>query len=234
MPRVYSNDAPRRAAAECLLEWMLEAGLASIHRVAPAPPLPATTSSAEALSLGLIAAAVASCQNCDLWRNRTTAVPGEGHAAARLMFVGLAPGAEEDRLGRPFVGPAGQLLDKIIENGMKLTRSEVFFSNLVKCRPLHDGAPQEQEVALCSNYLTQQIHAIQPELIIALGLPAAQFLLQTSAPIAAIRGKIHQRPQDGPPILVTDHPASLLLEPSRKAECWADIQVAMRFLGLPA
>jgi len=230
MPRTYSDDAPRRAAAECLLEGMLEAGLTGIPCAAPNPPASIPPGPGDPLTQ--IAAAIAVCQNCALGSSREIPAPGEGHPTARLMFVGLAPGAEENRLGRPFVGPAGQLLDKIIENGMKLPRAEVFFTDLVKCRPPHDREPHEPEVATCANYLEQQIHAVRPELVIALGLATGQFLLQTTAPFAEIRGKIHQRPQDGLSILVTDHPASLLLEPSRKAECWADIQVAMRFLGL--
>jgi DNA polymerase len=148
------------------------------------------------------------------------------------MFVGEGPGAKEDRSGRPFVGAAGQLLEKIIENGMGLSRSEVFIANVVKCRPPQNRTPLPPEVSACIPFLEQQIAAVNPELVVALGRPAAHYLLQTAAPISELRGKIFKRPQDGLPVLVTYHPAFLLYEPARKADCWADIQVAMRFLGL--
>jgi DNA polymerase len=183
-------------------------------------------------ALATIAASIASCQKCVLAHQRTQTVPGEGNPQARLMFVGEGPGAEEDRSGRPFVGASGQLLDKIIENGMGLSRQEVFIANLVKCRPPQNRTPQLDEVVACSTYLKEQIKAVQPELIIALGRPAAHFLLDTTEAVGSLRGKILKNPQGGPPILVTYHPAFLLYEPARKSDCWADIQVAMRFLGL--
>lgn len=230
MAHTNNDQAQRRAAAECLLEGMVEAGLGAVpmaNRAAAAP-----SSATSAATLPAIAAAIAACQNCALGAERQNPVPGEGNPDARLMFVGEGPGAEEDRCGRPFVDASGQLLEKIIENGMGLPRAEVFITNLVKCRPPQNRDPQPGEVSACTPLLEQQIAAVNPELVIALGRPAAHFLLQTAAPISQLRGKILERPQDGLPILVTDHPAFLLYEPARKADCWADIQVAMRFLGL--
>ena len=219
---------------------MVEAGLGAIPTAPPAAAkvvgtaglATSTTAPSAEVALPAIAAAIATCQNCVLGAERQNSVPGEGNPDARLMFVGESPGAEEDRSGRPFVGAAGQLLEKILENGMGLTRAEVFITNLVKCRPPQNRDPLPQEVCACTPFLEQQIAAVNPELLIALGRPAAHHLLQTAAPISELRGKILKRPQDGLPILVTDHPALLLYEPARKADCWADIQVAMRFLGL--
>ncbi|MCP4093942.1 MAG: uracil-DNA glycosylase [Planctomycetes bacterium] len=256
MPSPAPDAARRRAAAECLLEGMVEAGLdlvppaiataPAVAAEAPAAAAPtpsvaaaavveaptATVPQAENPDLAVIAASIAQCSNCVLAEQRTQTVPGEGHPQARLMFVGEGPGADEDRSGRPFVGASGQLLEKIIENGMGLSRQEVFIANVVKCRPPQNRTPQLDEVSSCSPYLEQQIAAVKPELIIALGRPAAHYLLDTTEAVGSLRGKILKRPQGGPPILVTYHPAFLLYEPARKADCWADIQVAMRFLGL--
>ena len=253
MPSPDPNAARRRAAAECLLEGMVEAGLDLVPPAIVVPVAspaasssdaagpPASPSQSAAVStpsplcgadLPAIAAAIAVCQQCGLAQQRHQTVPGEGHPQARLMFIGEGPGAEEDRSGRPFVGASGQLLEKIIENGMGLSRQEVFIANLVKCRPPQNRTPQAEEIASCSPYLEQQITAVAPELIIALGGPAAHYLLNSNDAVASLRGKILERPQGGPPILVTYHPAFLLYEPQRKADCWADIQVAMRFLGI--
>ncbi len=227
-------DLLRRAAAECLLEGMVEAGLDCVPPAVTSNPSAAAPSApaSEPADLSSIVAEIADCRNCELSSQREKPVPGEGNPDARLMFVGEGPGAEEDRSGRPFVGASGQLLDKIIENGMGLQRQEVFIANVVKCRPPQNRNPLAEEVAACTPFLEQQISAVNPELIIALGRPAAHHLLQTTAPIGQLRGKMHKRPHDGRNVLVTYHPAFLLYEPSRKAECWADIKVAMRFLGL--
>jgi uracil-DNA glycosylase family 4 len=249
MPSPAPDAARRRAAAECLLEGLAEAGLdlvppavraapaevaaVEIASASPAQPVAAATEvTCESGDLSSIAAKIADCRQCVLAQQRHQTVPGEGNSQARLMFVGEGPGAEEDRSGRPFVGASGQLLEKIIENGMGLSRQEVFIANVVKCRPPQNRTPLAEEIASCSPYLEQQIAAVKPELIIALGRPAAQYLLQSNEAVGSLRGKILKRPQGGPPILVTYHPAFLLYEPERKADCWADIQVAMRFLGL--
>lgn len=244
MPSPAPDAARRRAAAECLLEGLAEAGLdlippgvriAQVETAIPSTTQPVAQSAdvlVDGAALSSIAASIAACQQCVLAQQRHQTVPGEGNPQARLMFVGEGPGAEEDRSGRPFVGASGQLLEKIIENGMGLSRQEVFIANVVKCRPPQNRTPLADEIASCSPYLEQQISAVEPELIIALGGPAAHYLLDSNEAVGSLRGKILKRPQGGPPILVTYHPAFLLYEPQRKADCWADIQVAMRFLGL--
>lgn len=148
------------------------------------------------------------------------------------MVVGEGPGAEEDRTGRPFVGAAGQLLDKILGSGMGLRREEVFIANLVKCRPPGNRDPAPEEIAACAPFLERQIAALRPELLLALGRHAAQQLLGSTAPLASLRGRLHERPGGGPPVLATFHPAYLLRNPAAKRDCWLDVQLAMRRLGL--
>jgi DNA polymerase len=175
---------------------------------------------------------VAGCTRCALAQGRTCTVPGEGAPRARLLVVGEGPGAEEDRTGRPFVGAAGQLLAKILQSGMGLRREEVFIANVVKCRPPGNRDPAPEEVAACSSYLERQIAAIRPDLILALGRHAAHYLLGTELALQRLRGRIQTRPQGGPPVLVTYHPAYLLRNPDAKKDCWQDIQIGMGFLGL--
>lgn len=149
------------------------------------------------------------------------------------MLVGEGPGAEEDRTGRPFVGAAGQLLDRILEKGMGLARSEVFIANVLKCRPPGNRDPEPDEVAACLPYLERQIATVQPELVLALGRHAAQALLESADSLQKLRGRLHTRPGGRPPVLVTYHPAYLLRNPAAKADCWKDVQIGLEFLGLP-
>ncbi|UCD30656.1 MAG: uracil-DNA glycosylase [Planctomycetota bacterium] len=179
------------------------------------------------------------CNNCNLHQTRTNTVFGQGHPAARLVFVGEAPGAEEDRQGLAFVGRAGQLLTKMIE-AMGLTRDEVFICNILKCRPPNNRDPAPDEVISCRPYLDKQLEIIKPEVIVALGKPAAQTLLNTKAAISALRGKWHDYYISGSPLagqatplMPTFHPAYLLRNPAGKARAWADLQQVMQKLGLP-
>ena len=220
-------DTPtlRRLAAACILEGLEEAGLEWFP--------PAQASVDPPASLDPLEQRIHACRACALGKSRTCAVPGEGSLKATLMFVGEAPGAAEDRQGRPFVGPAGHLLDKIIEGGMGLTREQVFIANILKCRPPGNRDPSAEEVETCTPFLEEQIALIRPRLLIALGRHAAHHLLQTDASLGRLRGRLHQRPQGGPPVLVTYHPAYLLRNPEAKRACWDDIQLGMRHLGLP-
>lgn len=217
-----------RLAARLLLQQMREAGVHEFPGEIGAKPAETPQNS----SLEAIAEEIRGCQACPLASGRQHTVPGEGNPQARLMLIGEGPGADEDRSGRPFVGAAGQLLEKILHSGMGLDRSQVFIGNMVKCRPPQNRDPQPEELAACAHYLDAQILAIQPELILALGRVAAQALLATEAPLGRLRGQLHTRPQGGPPVLVTYHPAYLLRRPEEKAACWADIQLAMGHLGL--
>ena len=161
------------------------------------------------------------CQRCKLCQHRKTVVFGEGSPAARLMFIGEGPGEQEDLQGRPFVGKAGQLLDKMIE-AMGLQRSEVYIANVVKCRPPGNRNPEPDEIASCSPFLFRQVELIRPEVIVALGKFAAQTLLQTDARISALRGKFH--PFRGAKLMPTFHPAYLLRNPESKREAWSDLR----------
>lgn len=210
-------------AASALLGQAARAGLDRAPLARPATGLD---------DLAILAAEVAACTRCPLAATRQRTVPGEGAPRARLMVVGEGPGAEEDRTGRPFVGAAGQLLDKILGSGMGLRREEVFIANVVKCRPPGNRDPAAEEVAACSGFLERQIAAIRPELLLALGRHAAHHLTGVAAPLSALRGRVHPRPGGGPPVLVTFHPAYLLRNPAAKKDCWQDVQQAMALLGL--
>jgi uracil-DNA glycosylase len=178
-------------------------------------------------SLGDIASAVVSCTKCALFRTAKNAVPGEGSGRADLVCVGEAPGAVEDETGRPFVGPAGQLLDKILA-AIKLSRSDVFICNVLKHRPPGNRNPMPDEVLACSPYLVRQIELLQPKVIVAFGTFAAQTLLNTKESIGKLRGRIHR--YYGVPLVVTYHPAALLRNPGWKRPTWEDVQLARRLL----
>jgi DNA polymerase len=154
-------------------------------------------------------------------------VPGEGDEHAHLVCVGEAPGAREDELGRPFVGPAGQLLDKILA-AIKLSRNEVYICNVLKHRPPGNRNPMPSEVEACSPYLVRQIELIRPKVIVAFGTFAAQTLLNTKDAISRLRGRIHR--YYGVPLVVTYHPAALLRNPGWKRPTWEDVQLARRLL----
>ncbi len=180
---------------------------------------------------------VATCKQCDLCRGRTQTVFGEGSATADLMFVGEGPGQNEDLQGRPFVGKAGELLEKMIQ-AMGFKREQVYIANVVKCRPPNNRTPQLAEVQACGGYLLRQIAIIQPKVIVTLGGPAAQLMLNTQTGITRIRGQWHTfdalKP-DGPSIDVmpTFHPAYLLRSYTHdnRKKVWADLQAVLERLG---
>ena len=174
------------------------------------------------------------CTRCKLHSTRRSIVFGVGAPDTPLMFVGEAPGEQEDRRGEPFVGPAGQLLDKMIE-AMGWTRAAVYIANTTKCRPPGNRNPQPDELAQCMPFLHAQIAAIAPRIIVALGRPAANQLLGTDAPISALRGRFHDYalPSDGVrlKIMPTFHPAYLLRDPSKKRTAWEDLKLVMAELA---
>ncbi len=180
-------------------------------------------------SLKVVAGDVSGCHKCSLSESRINTVFGTGDSNARLMFVGEAPGADEDKQGEPFVGRAGKLLTKMIE-AMGLTREKVYIANILKCRPPKNRNPLPEEVEQCEPYLKQQIKMIAPEVIIALGAVSAQTLLRTNVPISRLRGEFH--PYEDADLLPTFHPAYLLRNQNAKAEAWKDLQMAMTRLGL--
>jgi uracil-DNA glycosylase family 4 len=178
-----------------------------------------------------VARAVRACRKCPLAGLRRQAVPGEGRSAAELMFVGEAPGEEEDLQGRPFVGRAGHLLDRII-TAMRFRREDVFIANILKCRPPNNRDPHQDEVLACSPYLHRQIELIRPKAIVALGKPAANFFSGGSLPISLLRGRFLDF--HGIPVMPTYHPAFLLRnEDNRtyKKQTWEDMQKVMALLG---
>ncbi len=197
----------------------------------PTTDLAVTPGSALFADLASVQAVVASCQLCGLCRTRTQTVFADGTGRSRLMFVGEAPGADEDATGVPFVGRAGQLLTKMIESGMGLSRSDVYITNVLKCRPPGNRNPEPEEIAACRPYLEVQIDLVRPAVLVALGKFASQFLLETEEPISRLRGRWGSR--RGIPVMPTYHPSFLLRQPDRKKEAWEDLQQVLRKLGLP-
>lgn len=192
----------------------------------------------KAAELEKIAGEVHQCQQCGLGSSRTNAVPGEGNPNARIMFVGEGPGADEDAQGRPFVGRAGQLLDKIIV-AMGLRREDVYIGNILKCRPPGNRDPRADEIINCLPYLQRQIEIINPEIIIALGAHAAKTLLNTTKSIGQLRGQFHEyyAGLGKPPVklMATYHPAYLLRNYSQenRKRVWEDMKKVLAELDLP-
>jgi len=173
----------------------------------------------------------AKCELCRLHLGRTNSVPGEGNPAADVMFIGEGPGYNEDQQGRPFVGKAGQLLDKIIV-AMKFTREDVFIGNIVKCRPPENRKPHLDEMEICFPYIDQQIEVIQPKVIVTLGVTSLTGLLPQymKTPIGKIRGQwLEYR---GIKVMPTLHPAYLLRQPAQKRNVWEDMQKVMAEFGI--
>ena len=180
----------------------------------------------DSAALAEVAREVATCTRCaELARTRTQTVFGVGNPHARLVFCGEAPGADEDRLGEPFVGRAGQLLTDIIVKGMKMRREDVYILNILRCRPPGNRTPLPIEAANCREYLDRQLAIIQPEFICCLGAVAAQNLLGTDVPIGRLRGRIHDF--QGVKVLCTYHPAYLLRNPDAKRFVWDDIKLLL-------
>ena len=177
-----------------------------------------------ALTWADFASDVAGCRACKLCATRNKAVPGVGDARADWLFVGEAPGAEEDARGEPFVGQAGRLLDNMLQAlGLGRTR-HVYIANVLKCRPPNNRAPEPAEADACSPYLARQIELIEPKLVVALGKTAASLLLRTDASVASLRGRVHR--YRGLPLVVTYHPAYLLRTLPDKAKAWEDLVFA--------
>jgi uracil-DNA glycosylase len=172
---------------------------------------------------------IGDCTRCALHKGRNKIVFADGSPDARLLFVGEGPGADEDAQGLPFVGRAGQLLNNMI-TAMGLRREEVYICNVVKCRPPGNRTPEPEEANTCSPFLFRQIDVVRPEVIVALGATAATYLLGQRQPLAGLRGRVHSF--RGAKLIVTYHPAFLLRDPRQKKEAWADLQIAMRELGL--
>lgn len=209
----------------------------------PAPTLPdprpqgdsvvldlAAEAETAALDWGGLASRVAACRACGLCETRTQTVFGVGSRQARLLIIGEAPGADEDREGEPFVGRAGQLLNRMLA-AIGLPRQQVYIANILKCRPPGNRDPRPEEVLSCQPYLMRQIELIGPRLILAVGRISAQTLLGTDLPLGRLRGRWLELGSQGIPLRVTYHPAYLLRSPDQKARAWEDLTAVARRLG---
>ncbi len=221
------SEANRRAYLDALgiVQWEPRA-------LAPAPTpsvpgVPATPEDVGAMDWSALERQVAACTRCGLHATRTQTVFGVGNREAKWLFVGEAPGADEDRKGEPFVGRAGQLLNAMIE-ALGFRREDVYIANVLKCRPPGNRDPQPNEVENCEPYLVRQIELIHPRLIVALGRHAAHSLLKTDAPLARLRGQ--RLAYRGTPLVVTFHPAYLLRSPLDKRRAWDDLCLARKIV----
>jgi len=208
----------------------------------PAPEVQRTAAQAPdpVAALAAIREDIGECTRCRLHKGRNQIVFGVGDPKAELMFIGEAPGADEDMQGLPFVGRAGQLLTNMIA-AMGLRREDVYIANIIKCRPPGNRMPERDECETCSPYLMRQIATIRPKVIVALGAVAAKTLLAINAPMSELRGnwydftpqvEKHLRPEEPVKLAVTYHPAFLLRDPRQKKETWKDLQMVMNYLGL--
>jgi uracil-DNA glycosylase family 4 len=193
-------------------------------------PAPAVAPAEHFAALKLIREEIGNCTRCKLSAGRNKIVFGDGDPNADLMFVGEGPGADEDAQGLPFVGRGGQLLNNMIA-AMGLKREQVYIANVVKCRPPQNRTPEPDEAHTCSPFLFEQIDVVRPKVIVALGQTAVSYLTAERKPLAAWRGVTHPF-RNGSKLIVTYHPAFLLRDPNQKKHAWADLQIAMRELGL--
>lgn len=230
MPEQLLNDIRTTlASARSQLEYLADLGVENLHLDATGGELTqdiATPSSFEE-TLDAIRLDLGDCQRCGLGASRKKLVYGVGNPNARLVLVGEAPGREEDRKGEPFVGEAGQLLDRILL-AMGMQRADVYICNVLKCRPPDNRDPRPEEVATCEKFLVRQIAAIKPQVIVGLGRFAVQSLLQSKVPISRIRGEWQS--YQGIPLMPTYHPAYLLRNPEGKRDVWEDMKEVMRLL----
>ncbi|MFA5028264.1 MAG: uracil-DNA glycosylase [Candidatus Methylomirabilota bacterium] len=211
------------------LKRYLEAQRAlGVDRIPVVPSAGAPASPAARPTLFAVREELGECTRCKLHRTRTQIVFGVGNPEAALVFVGEAPGADEDAQGEPFVGRAGQLLTKIIE-AMGLRREEVYICNILKCRPPGNRTPETDEILACEPFLRKQLQAIGPQYLCTLGAPATHTLLGSKEPISKLRGKFFDF--HGIPLLPTFHPAYLLRNPHEKKTVWEDMKLLLRRMG---
>jgi uracil-DNA glycosylase family 4 len=219
-----AGDAPTRDQ----LEFFRDIGVRDVFFDRPAATSAASVVPGSMHDLGALETHLEGCPRCKLSKTRTNIVFGQGNPKAELMFVGEAPGRDEDEQGLAFVGRAGQLLTKIIE-AIGRTRDDVFIANVLKCRPPNNRNPEPDEVAACRPFLDEQIRLIAPRVIVTLGTFAAQAILETDEPIGRMRG--HWRTARGVRVMPTFHPAFLLRSPERKKDVWEDMKLVRDFLA---
>ena len=227
IPAWVRRRAPRAASPAGVAHEPAATGTAPSPAPQPADASPETAGSRiapapAAAALEAIDAQVRACRKCELHRTRTNTVFGVGPPGADCMFIGEAPGAEEDARGEPFVGRAGRLLDAMLA-AIGLGRGDVYIANIVKCRPPRNRDPQAGEIAACSGYLRRQIEAVSPRLLVAAGRVAAQSLLSTTQSIGRLRGRTFRYGEDRLPVVVMYHPAYFLRSPLEKRKAWDDL-----------
>lgn len=219
----------RELPREQTVEETVDAGAESVENPAAVPQV--AIESQEALSdWQTLEQQVTGCTRCELHQTRTQAVFGVGNKQADWLIIGEAPGADEDRLGEPFVGRAGKLLDQMLL-AIGLSRETVYIANILKCRPPNNRDPKSEEVACCDAYLKRQIELIQPKIILTVGRIASQNLLKTEERIGAMRGRRFEYADTGIPVVVTYHPAYLLRAPSEKRKTWQDLLLARQVMA---
>jgi uracil-DNA glycosylase len=230
VPEARAPAQPAQPAPAAAVQPPAPAIVKPLPTAAPEAPAPLALEPGERLRrLGLLEESVRGCTRCALHAGRTQTVFARGTGASRLCFVGEGPGADEDAQGYPFVGKAGQLLDKMIE-AMGFTRDEVYVCNIVKCRPPNNRKPEPEEMAACLPYLKEQLELLDPEVIVALGATAVQGLFGTSEGITRLRGR-WKLYLGRVPVMPTFHPAFLLRNPAAKREVWDDLQAVLRQMG---
>jgi len=234
-PRVADDSAAFLVTVESMrqyLEHEREEGVTSVEadheEVKRLPDMPSPVTAGVNLTLERIAADAATCVKCTLHRTRTRVVPGQGSPKPEIMFVGEAPGFDEDQQGLAFVGRAGQLLTKMIE-AMGFRREDVFIANIIKCRPPENRKPMPDEMAACMPFLLSQISILRPRVIVALGATAVKGLLDVETGITRLRGT--WMVFEGIPTMPTFHPAYLLRNPPAKKDAWADLQQVLKQIG---
>lgn len=224
-PPVTLATAPEPAEQPAALEPPPSVVIEPAAPVMPSTPQPSERVPACQQDWDDLAAKVATCTACTLHQTRTQTVFGVGHREAEWMFIGEAPGEQEDLQGEPFVGRAGQLLNEMIR-ALGLRRESVYIANVLKCRPPRNRDPAPEEAAACEGYLKAQLALVRPKIIVAVGRIAAQNLLKTATPIGKLRGQVHQ--YERIPLVVTYHPAYLLRSQTEKRRAWEDLKLAKR------
>ena len=237
-PRPVSPGVPASATATGVpvSPAVVPASAPPGNTAAPRPASPGVPASAAGTSpakespqaaLDAIREQVASCTACALHQGRRQTVFARGNENAEWMVVGEAPGAEEDRQGKPFVGRAGKLLDSMLA-AISLGSNDVYIANIIKCRPPENRNPEPDEVSACMGWLNKQVELVQPRIILAVGRFAAQSLLRSNSPVRDLRGKRHVLPGSAIPVVVSYHPAYLLRSPGNKAQAWKDLLLAKK------
>lgn len=231
----FSDDPSNKASFQETVYELIGDEPLLCHTENNSPSASPTTSDFSSLSFEDFQSLVLNCSRCPLHQSRTQVVFGQGHLQAQLMFVGEAPGRDEDKQGQAFVGRAGKLLTKMIE-AMGLSREQIYIANVLKCRPPQNRNPLPEEISKCSGFLYHQIRCVQPRVICALGTFASQTLLKTDQPISQLRNKQHSLSSIGFDNIIcvpSYHPAYLLRNPSAKKYSWEDLKTVMKILNLP-